>query len=108
MATMDDTAIADAHAAHLGIAGQLDFVVGADAGHGEKPGPGMVLAFCAARGLRPEEVIVVGDTPADLLMARNAGCALAVGVLTGATPANVLAPLADHVLPSVQHIEVLL
>ncbi len=108
MATMDDTAIADAHAAHLGIAGRLDFVVGADAGHGEKPGPGMVLAFCAARGLRPEEVIVVGDTPADLLMARNAGCALAVGVLTGATPANVLAPLADHVLPSVQHIEVLI
>ena len=53
IATMDDTAIAHAHAGHLGIADQLDFVAGADAGHGEKPGPGMALAFCAACGLRP-------------------------------------------------------
>ena len=102
---MDDTAIAHAHAAHLGIAGQLDFVTGADAGHGEKPGPGMALAFCAARGLAPAEVIVVGDTPADLLMARNAGCARAIAVLTGATPRHLLEPLADHVLPSVQDLE---
>jgi phosphoglycolate phosphatase len=105
MATMDDTAIANAHADHLGIAGRLDFVVGADAGHGEKPGPGMALAFCAAQGLDPAEVIVVGDTPADLLMARNAGCARAIAVLTGATPRHLLEPLADHVLPSVQQLE---
>ena len=105
VATMDDTAIAHAHTGHLGIASQLDFVIGADAGHGEKPGPGMALAFCAAHGLRPDEVIVVGDTPADLLMARNAGCARAIAVLTGAIPEHVLAPLADHVLPSVQQLE---
>ena len=65
----------------------------------------MALAFCAAHGLRPDEVIVVGDTPADLLMARNAGCARAIAVLTGAIPEHVLAPLADHVLPSVQQLE---
>ena len=69
----------DAHLRHLGIAGRLDFVVGADAGHGEKPAPGMVHRLLRrASGCEPEEVIVVGDTPADLLMARNAGCALAV------------------------------
>jgi len=105
LATMDDTAIAHAHTRHLGIDGGLDFVVGADAGHGEKPQPGMALAFCAACGLRPAEVIVVGDTPADLLMARNAGCGMAVAVLTGATPAHVLTPLADAVLGSVQELE---
>ena len=105
VATMDDAAIAHAHAAHLGIADQLDFVTGADEGHGEKPGPGMALAFCAARGLAPEEVIVVGDTPADLLMARNAGCAKAIAVLTGAVPRHRLEPLADHVLASVQELE---
>jgi phosphoglycolate phosphatase len=108
VATMDDVAIAYAHTAHLGIADRLDFVAGADSGHGEKPGPGMALAFCAACRLRPDEVLVVGDTPADLAMARNAGCALAVGVLTGATPAHLLRPLADRVLTSVQELETLL
>lgn len=108
MATMDDAAIAHAHVAHLGIAGRLDFVVGADEGHGEKPDPGMVLAFCAACGLGPDEVVVVGDTPADLMMARNARCAAAIAVLTGATPARLLAPLADRVLASVQQIEAVL
>lgn len=108
IATMDDTAIAHAHASFLGIADSVDFVVGADAGHGEKPAPGMVLAFCRDRGLRPEEVIVVGDTPADLRMARNAGCAAAIAVLTGALPRDRLEPLADHVLDSVQELESLL
>ena len=105
VATMDDTEIAHVHLRHLGIAEQLDFVVGADAGHGAKPGPGMALAFCAACGLEPAEVIVVGDTPADLRMARNAGCAGAIAVLTGAMPARALAELADHVLPSIQDLE---
>lgn len=108
VATMDDTAIAHAHLRHLGIVDRLDFVVGADAGHGAKPAPGMVHAFCAAVELEPAEVIVVGDTPADLLMARNAGCARAVAVLTGAMPADALAVHADMVLPSIQELERLL
>ena len=53
-------------------------------------------------------MIVVGDTPADLLMARNAGCAQAIAVLTGAMSAHLLEPLADRVLASVQEIEQLL
>jgi phosphoglycolate phosphatase len=105
MATMDDTAVARDTAARLEIADLLDFVAGADAGHGEKPGAGMALAFCAACGLAPAEVVVVGDTPADLLMARSAGCARAVAVRTGATPVHLVEPLADHVLASVQEIE---
>ena len=105
VATMDDTATARATAARLGIAAQLDFIVGADAGHGEKPGPGMALAFCTACGLAPEEVMVVGDTPADLLMARSAGCARAIAVRTGAAPLGLIEPLADFVLDSVQDLE---
>ena len=108
VATMDDTAIAHAHLRHLGIDAELDFVVGADAGHGAKPAPGMAHAFCAACGLEPAEVLVVGDTPADLMMARNAGCARAIAVLTGATPAHLLEPLADTVLANVQELERLL
>ena len=67
----------------------------------------MAPAFCAACGLEPSEVIVVGDTPADLMMARNAGCAQAIAVLTGAMPARLFEPLADAVLASVQELETL-
>lgn len=108
LATMDDTATAHATVARLQIDGLLDFVVGADAGHGEKPQPGMVHAFCAACTLVPAEIFLVGDTAADLLMARNAGCARAIAVRTGATPLRQIEDLADHILPSVQEIERLL
>lgn len=108
VATMDDTGIAQATMHRLEIATELDFLAGADAGFGEKPGTGMVLAFCAACGLEPAEVMVVGDTPADLVMAREAGCAMAVAVATGALPLSQMAGLASHVLPSVQEIETLL
>jgi phosphoglycolate phosphatase len=108
LATMDSTAQAERTARRLGIAPLLDFVTGADGGFGVKPEPGMVLGFCAACGLAPEQVALVGDTHADLVMARNAGCALAIAVLTGATPPPVLTALADHVLGDVHELEALL
>lgn len=98
IATMDCEARARRQAARLGIAGRLDFVAGCDSGHGEKPAPGMVLAFCAATGLEPQDVAVVGDTTADLEMARAAGAGLAVAVTTGGTPREVLQRSADHVI----------
>ena len=86
----------------------IDFLAGHDSGHGLKPDAGMVAAFCRANGLEPREVAVVGDTPADMAMARAAGAGLAIGVLTGPTPADRLAPLADHLLASVAEIDTLL
>jgi phosphoglycolate phosphatase len=108
MATMDSIAPARATVELLGIGGTLDFLAGCDSGHGIKPEPGMVLAFCAACGLDPAAVVMVGDTPADLAMGRAAGCGLVVGVLTGGAPAHMLAPLADHVVASVMELEGLL
>lgn len=108
LATMDSTAQAERTAVVLGIRHQLDFVAGSDGGFGLKPEAGMVLGFCAACGLAPAEVATVGDTAADLAMARNAGCALAVAVLTGGTPSHVLAELADHVLADIHALEAVL
>jgi phosphoglycolate phosphatase len=108
VATMDTTAKARAMLAGLGLEGRLDFVTGYDGGFGEKPDPGMVHGFCAAVGLAPAEVVVVGDTAADLLMARAAGAAMAVAVLTGATPRGVLDRHADHVIASIMTLEALL
>ena len=48
-----------------------------------KPNPDMVLSLCDEWGLSPSEVLVIGDTSYDLLMAANAG-ADAVALTTGA------------------------
>src|SRR5262245_44622894 len=66
VATMDSTATAGANLRDFGVSDLVDFVIGADAGHGIKPDPGMLLAFCAAGGFSPAEAAMVGDSVLDL------------------------------------------
>ena len=108
VATHDSHAGAEGSLAPFGVLEQLDFVAGYDSGHGTKPGPGMVQGFCAATGLRPGDVAVVGDNLHDLDMGRSAGAALAIGVLTGTSGAADLAAHADHVLDDIGALEALL
>lgn len=108
VATMDSHAAAEAALTAFGIAELVDFFTGYDTGHGTKPGPGMVRAFCRAVGVPEEATAVVGDTLHDMAMARAAKAGLAVGVLTGATTSDVLAEHADHVLGSIAELEELL
>jgi len=100
VATSDNTASAESALKVLELRHHFAFVCGYDAGFGGKPGPGMVLGFCAATGLHPAEVAVVGDSTHDLEMAHNAGAGLRVGVLTGPAQRSDLAHLADLVLAS--------
>jgi phosphoglycolate phosphatase len=108
MATNDDTHAARWTATRLELDEHLAFVTGADAGHGGKPGPGMALAFCAATGLAPAEVAIIGDSAMDSGMARAAGLGAAIGVCTGAAPAAALAPHFDVVIASVADLPALL
>jgi phosphoglycolate phosphatase len=108
VATMDTEASAHDTLAELDLGEHLGFVCGCDSGHGEKPEPGMVHAFAAHAGLPPASIVMVGDSPRDLAMGRAAGAGLCVGVLTGASPREALAPLADHVLDTVLGLEALL
>lgn len=108
LATMDSEALARDVIAGLALHAHLGFVCGYDSGHGAKPGPGMVAAFCAALGVRPAEVLVVGDTLHDVHMGRAAGVGVVVGVLTGAGTRELLAPHCDHVLEDVFGLESLL
>lgn len=85
----------------VGALSAFGFIAGYDSGHGLKPGPGMLLAFAAATGIDPSEVVMVGDSRHDLEVARNAKAGLAVGVLTGPATHDDLAPYADHVLSSI-------
>lgn len=48
-----------------------------------KPNPDMILSICDELGLYPKDVLMIGDTTHDLLMAHNAG-AKAVALTTGA------------------------
>lgn len=105
IATMDSTRQADRLVELWGL--DVDFCTGFDGGHGLKPGPGMVHGFCAATGLAPSQVAVVGDTLHDLHMASAAG-ATAIAVTTGASPRNLLEPHADHVITSLDELPALL
>ena len=108
VATMDSEALAHQLLANFELQQYFSFVCGYDSGFGEKPAPGMVHAFCDATGLPPVEVAVVGDTPHDLNMARNAGVGLVVGVLSGASGREALEELADHVLNDIADLDSLL
>ncbi|MEO1687612.1 MAG: HAD family hydrolase [Pseudomonadota bacterium] len=103
IATHDGEAAARAHMLSLGALDRFDFVAGYDSGHGLKPGPGMVQAFCAAQGLAPQEVAMIGDSLHDLHAGRAAGMRT-IGVLTGPALRAELEPAADVVLDHIGEI----
>lgn len=101
VATNDGTAATQAALAALQIDRFLPHVFGYDSVPHPKPAPDIVHAFCKAIGAVPSEIVVIGDNPHDIEMARSAGAGAAIGVLTGNSGKEDLAPLADAVLQSV-------
>jgi len=101
VATNDGTAATRAALSALGIQNFLPHVFGYDSVAHPKPAPDIVHAFCRAIDAAPKDIVVVGDNPHDLQMARSAGAGAAVGVLTGNSGREDLLPLADAVLASV-------
>lgn len=92
-------------AERFGFAEYVNYIAGYDSGLGTKPDPGMVFGFCAATGLTPSQVAVVGDNNHDLHMGRNAGAGLKIAVLTGTGSRESLAAAADYCLNSITEIE---
>jgi len=101
VATSDDRGPTERTLEALGVAAEFAALSCADDGRPTKPAPDPVLHLCAELGVPPERTAVVGDAPADLRMARAAGVARAIGVLTGVGDGAVLEPLADVVLDSI-------
>jgi phosphoglycolate phosphatase len=97
MFTNDAEITARTHAGKLGVDQVLTFIAGYDSGFGAKPEPGPVLAFARATAVAPSGIAVVGDTVSDLAAAHAAN-AIAIGVLTGLAPAQLLAGNADALL----------
>ena len=95
-------------AARFGFADYIDYVAGYDSGYGTKPQPGMVLGFCEATGLSPEQIAVVGDNNHDMHMGHNAGAGLKIGVLTGTGSRESLSGASDYCLADITELETLL
>lgn len=91
------------HLETAGVLGRFDFIAGFDSGHGAKPAPEPLLAFCNAVGVLPARTAMVGDSAHDLVAGRAAGM-ITIGVLTGIAVAADLHPFADVVLPDIGHI----
>jgi len=101
VATSDDRDPTERTLVALGIAGHFAALACADDGFPTKPAPDPVLVLCERLGIAPARAAVVGDSPADLRMARAAGAGRAIGVLTGVGDAATLGPLSDAVLASI-------
>ena len=102
IATTDDRRPTERTLAALGLTAAVDALVCADDGVAVKPAPDMVARLSAETGSTPDRTAVIGDSAADLRMARAAGAALAIGVLSGVGDRATLEPLADAVIDSVQ------
>src|SRR6266508_5702265 len=101
IATTDDRAPTEATVAALGIAPLVDALACGDDGHALKPAPDAILELCRQLGVAPAQATIIGDTVADLRMGRSAGVGRVIGVLSGVGTAELLAPYADVLLPSV-------
>jgi len=84
----------------------FDVVVGADHVEKSKPAPDMALLACRILGVEPGRAVVVGDTPRDIMMAKDAGAG-SVGVLSGvSTREQFTAAQADAIIGSVAELAV--
>jgi len=106
VATTDDRFPTDASLRALGVRDLVSALACGDDGIGMKPDPRMLLALCQAVQIPPDRTAVIGDTLADLRMARSAGARLAIGVLSGIDDADTLAPAADLILPSIADLRI--
>ncbi len=78
----------------------FEHIFGADSGYGAKPGSGMIDAFVDALGLKPEQVLMVGDSVHDMQAGKAAGVKTCA-VETGPASREELLPHADMVLSSI-------
>jgi phosphoglycolate phosphatase len=81
--TTDDRVPTDATLRALGVRDRVEAMVCGDDGFAVKPAPDAVFAVCHAFRTEPARVAVIGDSPADLTMARTAGAGRVIGVRSG-------------------------
>jgi phosphoglycolate phosphatase len=104
IATADDRLPTQAMIEAFDIEEYISSMVCGDDGVKVKPAPDMVLEICKQINVDVSKTMVIGDTIADLKMARAAGAGLVVGVLSGVSSATDLAAFADVLIESVDEL----
>ena len=107
--TSDVRASTDAAIRYWEIWREVDHSVCGDEVVAPKPCAEPLMKVCSLAGVDPKECIMVGDTTHDIIMAKNAGAGMVVGVLSGSGEAQQLRSCgADHILADVSEIPNLL
>jgi phosphoglycolate phosphatase-like HAD superfamily hydrolase len=101
IATTDDRGPTETTLAVLGLADLVAAVTCGDDPAPTKPDPAALSALAVRAGAPIERAAMVGDTPADLAMARGAGAGRVIGVQSGLGRRDELGPLADLILGTV-------
>lgn len=105
VATADNRQPTMATLHHLGLLPHVAALACADDPNmSPKPAPDKIYAICRSLGVHPQDAIMIGDTPADMQMGRNAGVMAQLGVTSGVSNAAELAQSATWVMPSVAHL----
>lgn len=105
IATTDDRLPTEATLDAFGARELVTTMVCADDGIKTKPAPDMVTTIYQRMNIDPSKVIVIGDTVADLQMARSAGAGYVIGVLSGVGSLANLTPLADLLIDTVDTLQ---
>jgi phosphoglycolate phosphatase len=82
----DTTARVQSFVKHYQLDACIQVRTGVDDGPG-KPDPSLFLNACRELGVEPQAALMVGDSPGDIEMARNAGAAGCIGICWGAAKA---------------------
>jgi phosphoglycolate phosphatase-like HAD superfamily hydrolase len=101
VATTDDRKPTETTLAALELADLVSAVACGDDPGPTKPDPAVLLGVAGRVGVAIGQTAMVGDTPADLAMARDAGAGRVIGVTSGVGRRDELEPLADVVLDTV-------
>jgi phosphoglycolate phosphatase len=104
--TNDEHRRARAILEYLKIAEFFQLILGGDEVERPKPDPEMIEVACRRLALLPHQIVYIGDTVTDMIMAKKAGAGLAVGVLGGAANESLLSAEADIVIPDLEAISV--
>jgi phosphoglycolate phosphatase len=72
--TNKDSSLAEPLLQQAGLAPFFDFTLCGDRPEDRKPSPNMLLAACSRFGIKPAQMLYVGDSSIDIAAARAAGC----------------------------------
>ena len=103
VATADNTARAKIVLDKVGLT-SFDFIAGGDLAKKSKPDPEIILIILEKLGILPEEAVIIGDAPADLQLAKNAGLKAGIGVATGVFTLEELKKLSPYVISNLSQL----